>query len=752
MGHCVVPKRSAVELYHNQSGNAATVTIFGQAISTTTNSQITTVIGVAATTLGASQVIASAAVGTYTSVTALNFKCSYDYCSDTGTNYVTGIANTFQGVYRTPSCCLDATGSIKGYWTGVTGGDFISTDGNHTKTKNWPCSCLCSGCCTSQFFGGNEMQNPIIWQEANAPRVCNGHGWMYHSNVIGFMPTWSNDGGSWCMCRCCWPTALSFITEAHIGHGVTAAQRAAQFMTNPMCCCAANDTWAYKTGTNNTAPITKFNGCAESQGCCCPGGSHFRIQGCETRFDGPSCCCTNWMMWNWYALCHCPSSSTNPVRCFITGFSCNQMCTTFDCGGSRCGWPARCPKIIPCGKYQSPMWWQIQWCGDSPHSCCSWGYVRQGNGYDICTCCSAGSHCGNICWKPDVSMGLCGPGCSQNAEPVYSAIYRWTCKFQCTDRACNSPDIGNKKMSPWGFMFGMTNCAVLIYSHNSQGPANARCQQYLFGSNDVARHFTCMCEFGCNCYYAKSFSFDVPYEGMSAEGDEFAVKYYAYNPFDHYVYLAVRSCLASACGIFRMDPYSIHDEMGPHCDCSSGSDQCCGTVAALGPYRHYVIGDAAWATEFATNGGACAFCRVATWPAAWADTKYTNPGFCVSCLYRTEKCRWIQSIYNHTSNAWDTFSTSDLYQWVQVENSEDALPFNLAQSETLRTNISADFSTISSVCNCFFANMDCSGLIDYKVEANQYERTGITLKNGDRLMINNNSDTITTAQVWGYEG
>ena len=749
MGHCVVPKRTAVELYHNQSGNAATVTIFGQAISSTTNANITTVVGLAATTLGAESTVAQASVGTYKSVTALNFKCAYDYCSSEypGPNYVTGIANTFQGVYRTPTCCEPAANNLKGYWTGLTGGAFISTDGNKTDPRAWPYSCMCPGCCTTQTFGGNEMQNPIIWAEANAALVCNAHGEMWQTKVIGFMPAWKSD----CLCfRCCWPTILSFITQAHIGHGVTSAQRAAQFMVNPMCCCASNDTWAYKTGTNNTAPITRWNGCGQSNGYCCPGGSHCNIQGCCTRINMEGCCCTQWMIWNWYALCNCPRSKSTPVRTCSSNFNCECICTQFDCGGSGCGWSSRCPKTIPCGKYQSPMWWQMHWCGDSPHSCCGWGYVRQGNGYRICTCCC--EYCGKICWHQTKTRCLHSPGCSQNAEPIYQTVYDWTCKFQCPDRACNSPDIGNKKMSPWGFMFGMTNCMVLLYECNRGGPSGARCQNYMFGINDISRHFYCMCEFNCNCYYAKRFMFSVPYEGLSSKGDEFTVKYFAYNPFDHYVYLAVRSCLASACGIFRMDPYGIQHEMGPHCDCSNASYQCCDTVANGGLTRRYVIGDPAWATEFDTNGGSCVFCKVADWPTDWRGSKYSNPGFCVSCLYRSEKCRWMQSIYNHTSAAWDTYSTTNLYEWVKVENSEDALPFSLASSDTLRTNITADFACILSVCNCFFSNIDCSGLIDYQVEANQYERTGVTLKNGDRIMVNNNSDVIATMQVWGYEG
>ena len=749
MGHCVVPKRTAVELYHNQSGNAATVTIFGQAISSTTNANITTVVGVAATTLGAQSTIAQAAVGTYKSVTALNFKCAYDYCNSEypAPNYITGVANTFQGVYRTSTSCRSNSSDLKGYWTGHTGGAFISTDGNQTNPKEYPYSCQCSNCCTTQSYGGNEMQNPIIWAEANGSMVCNAHGVMWHSKVIGFMPAWA----SGCMCmRCCWPTMLSFITQAHIGHGVTAAQRAAQFMVNPMCCCAQNDTWAYKTGTNNTAPMTKWCSCDQNDGYCCQGGSHCNIQGCCTRINMPGCCCVQYMLWNWYALCNCPRSKATPVRNTVTNLSTGCVQTDFNCGAGGCAWSGRCPKTIPCGKYQSPMWWAIQWCGDNPHSCCSWGYIRQGNGYWICTCCT--DVCGCICWSQNITRGLCGPGCSQNAEPIYQTIYDWTCKFQCASRACNSPDIGDKKMSPWGFMFGMTNCMVLMYNCNTAGPGGGRCQSYMFGINDIARHFGCMCEFGCNCYYAKSYRFYVPYEGMSSKGDEFSVKYFAYNPFDHYVYLAVRSCLSTACGIFRMDPYGVQHEMGPHCDCSNGSDQCCGLVTAQDLTRSFVIGDAAWTTEFDTNGGACVFCRVAEWPKAWDSSKYTVPGFCVSCLYRSEKCRWIQSIYNHVSSAWDTYSTTNLYQWVQVENSEDALPFSLASSDTLRTNITDDFACIISVCNCFFSNIDCSGLIDYQVEANQYERTGVTVKNGDRIMVNNNADVITSMQVWGYEG
>jgi len=40
----------------------------------------------------------------------------------------------------------------------------------------------------------------------------------------------------------------------------------------------------------------------------------------------------------------------------------------------------------------------------------------------------------------------------------------------------------------------------------------------------------------------------------------------------------------------------------------------------------------------------------------------------------------------------------------------------------------------------------------YKLSVGQYERTGIVLSDGDRIMVNNNADIETSFQVWGYEG
>ena len=58
----------------------------------------------------------------------------------------------------------------------------------------------------------------------------------------------------------------------------------------------------------------------------------------------------------------------------------------------------------------------------------------------------------------------------------------------------------------------------------------------------------------------------------------------------------------------------------------------------------------------------------------------------------------------------------------------------------------------SVVRTCAYYNIDCTGIIDYKLSVNQYERTGIVLSDGDRIMVNNDADVCLNFQVWGYEG
>ena len=118
---------------------------------------------------------------------------------------------------------------------------------------------------------------------------------------------------------------------------------------------------------------------------------------------------------------------------------------------------------------------------------------------------------------------------------------------------------------------------------------------------------------------------------------------------------------------------------------------------------------------------------------------------CVSCIFRSGPSTWSISIYNCSTSAWDTFTSTDLVDW---ENTTTKLDYY--ESDT--SQISSAPSCIYRYCNCYMSNIDYSGMIDYKISANNYERTGVVVSNGDKIFVNNNSRKCMSAQVWGYEG
>ena len=44
-----------------------------------------------------------------------------------------------------------------------------------------------------------------------------------------------------------------------------------------------------------------------------------------------------------------------------------------------------------------------------------------------------------------------------------------------------------------------------------------------------------------------------------------------------------------------------------------------------------------------------------------------------------------------------------------------------------------------------------AGLLEYNTEVNQYERTGLVISNGDRIIASNNGSGTLALQVMGYE-
>jgi hypothetical protein len=232
----------------------------------------------------------------------------------------------------------------------------------------------------------------------------------------------------------------------------------------------------------------------------------------------------------------------------------------------------------------------------------------------------------------------------------------------------------------------------------------------------------------------------------TSQNNEFPLKYVAWNPFDCYVYMAVRSAEPASCGIFRWDPDKLRKWHGPHCGCECEALGWCYQNAMGGKDMWLCCSASDW-TEIGLD-----VCKIADFPACWAQSQYKTQSFCVSCLFRSERCIWLIDVYNHKSFKWDSYSTNNLREWSLVNDSTGTTPFKLKVNNTLSINGTTDCACIVTTCNCFMSNIDCSGLIDWCFSANQYERNGIVLSNGDRVMINNNSDEKVNAQIWGYEG
>ena len=140
---------------------------------------------------------------------------------------------------------------------------------------------------------------------------------------------------------------------------------------------------------------------------------------------------------------------------------------------------------------------------------------------------------------------------------------------------------------------------------------------------------------------------------------------------------------------------------------------------------------------------------MADWPTAMACSDFLDgqQTMCSSCLYRSDLCTWNISLWNNTTLKWTGFESSDLINWTLITD-----PYSKVVSDSLTTKVSSDYACIVDDCNCFFGSIDCSGIIDYKLNVGQYERTGIVLSDGDRIFVNNDADVETSFQVWGYEG
>ena len=215
---------------------------------------------------------------------------------------------------------------------------------------------------------------------------------------------------------------------------------------------------------------------------------------------------------------------------------------------------------------------------------------------------------------------------------------------------------------------------------------------------------------------------------------EVAKRGVAFNPNDNVkkTYFMVRSTTAANCGIFE---YKWADYDGP--------DSCTGSIICVIPGSNQ---NALFDRKTVTDSPYVD--KIADFPAAMTATKYTSPLMCVGCLYRMSPSInpfWSITVYNHDTSEWDRFTTTDLINWKSV-------------APDFRWDVSPTFAYLAfdnclrTSCNNYDNAVPKCGYLDYEVSANNFERTGVVISDGESIVVNNNTTEGLTAQVWGYEG
>lgn len=221
---------------------------------------------------------------------------------------------------------------------------------------------------------------------------------------------------------------------------------------------------------------------------------------------------------------------------------------------------------------------------------------------------------------------------------------------------------------------------------------------------------------------------------------EYPVKWLAHNPNPSVekTYFMSRAQQSDNCGIFEYDWHEFH--------CYSGREICDGANCKM---LNICYGCCEVMSNFCKWICSCRITKVADFPSIMLCDKYTIPQMCVGCLYRMGtqlEPFWSMSIYNHDTTSWDRFTTDDLLNWTNIGST-------FCWSVSTTCGLTANDSCIVSVCNAFASAVPKCNYMDFDVSANNYERTGVVLSDGDSLYVNNcTSSAALAVQVWGYEG
>jgi len=118
---------------------------------------------------------------------------------------------------------------------------------------------------------------------------------------------------------------------------------------------------------------------------------------------------------------------------------------------------------------------------------------------------------------------------------------------------------------------------------------------------------------------------------------------------------------------------------------------------------------------------------------------------------RVGESLWVLAVsqFNNTT-APEIFYSTDLKTWVSAANFYAPYDYNsVDNAKIIRSNSGVITETVSNIYN-----LGKDGVLENNVPFNQYERTGLLLNNGDRIVAHNSysSTSNISIQVMGYEG
>jgi len=130
---------------------------------------------------------------------------------------------------------------------------------------------------------------------------------------------------------------------------------------------------------------------------------------------------------------------------------------------------------------------------------------------------------------------------------------------------------------------------------------------------------------------------------------------------------------------------------------------------------------------------------------------------CTTCIHRVEKSLWAIGVYNCVDEKMDPFISSDLINWSKSPSGPNECSTTVICSDPANCIVEYLSTTCKwRVCTSFDASVCQSGIVDWKLAFNNYERTGYIIPDGGRLFLQNiASGSIGTSfalNVWGYEG